>query len=1198
MASIVLSGLAATAGSFAGGAFGTAAGRLLGAFAGSIIDNKLFANTVRSSSNGPRLKDLSIQTAAYGLSIPIIFGTVRTSGNIIWARPLKETPTMQRYSGRTKGSKVIHDRTEYEYHASFAVSICEGAIDEVVRIYAGQEQIQPSLYNIRIYKGCEMQMPDPMIESFEGVGKTPAFRGQAYAVFEDFPLAEFGNYLPNFNFEVRKRTSSSFEQTAEDLIKSVIIIPGGGEYVYDTVAQYKSIGSEVAGIWCPLGMPKNLNQSTNSTKTNAIVAIDQLQKTLPKVEWVAVVVNWFSTSLNIKDCKIMPGVEYSDDSTRTHPDPWSVYQYSRNNAHQISVTNCQPNYGGTINDSSLIRFIDELKSRGLKVMIYPMVFMDLPDKPWRGKISGDAIYVNEFFKSIKGYNNFITHYCELLKGKVDALVIGSEFKSLTSIQAEDNSFPAVAHLVDLARTCREIVGKNTIITYAADWSEYHHTENGWYHLDALWASDDIDVIGIDSYFPLSNSQHSVYNIDEIIRGWDKGEGYTFYYTDTARTQTKPLNPEHAWKNIRWWWENYHINPDGLPTMWKPRSKKIWFTEYGFPSVDCCTNQPNVFYDPKARIANFPIHSKGIVDFKAQRNAIIATELKWQNSDMVEQKFLWCWDARPYPYWPDLSNMWSDGGCWQKGHWVQGKIGHSTLAGVIEDLSYRTGLTDKHIACSEIQDTIDGLVIDSQSPAKSIIEILQKAYKFDTVEKDGRIHFSPPTKKDPIEIASCEIAKVDDKPIISLSRTQEIELPQKLDINYIDIGRNYQISNQHSLWSSAKSMEKISIDLPLAMSQSSARLIAENCIHDLWASRNNYSFYLTQKYLNLVPGDIIKIVPSIDLPIKIVSMRIGKNNLIKIEGTSYKPFKKTIGYGDEAIYKVSEFIPISPTRLEILDIPLFAHDESCILVGACASTENWNGTTLFASSIKGSSYNEYAYIDTLATTGHAITKLPPHNTSLIDYKSRVIVNIEHGELISVSMNDIANGSNLSKIGNELLQFQKAKLIAKHQYELSILYRGRYSTEDAIYSHKEGDRFILIDEHLKKLEIPISSIGQTKYIKAISYGQTLGQTKEIEFIYQGNCLKAFSPVGIHISSNQEVSWMRRNRILTDFRDYTDIPNEMTHERYLVQLLDPNNNVIETVHTTERSLKVEQSCRSIRICQLNNLGMEGYYAQIKIK
>lgn len=131
----------------------------------------------------------------------------------------------------------------------------------------------------------------------------------------------------------------------------------------------------------------------------------------------------------------------------------------------------------------------------------------------------------------------------------------------------------------------------------------------------------------------------------------------------------PIAPEYAWKNISWWWENEHVNPDNQKTLWRPKSKKIWFTEFGFPSLDCATNQPNVFYNPESCDGGIPIHSKGRVDFRAQRNGISATLKKWANSEMVENMFLWSWDARPYPYWPSLSSVlggWSIMAAWSLG----------------------------------------------------------------------------------------------------------------------------------------------------------------------------------------------------------------------------------------------------------------------------------------------------------------------------------------------------------------------------------------------------------------------------------------------------------------------------------------------------------------------------------------------------
>ena len=40
------------------------------------------------------------------------------------------------------------------------------------------------------------QTPDPKIEAVEGAGHAPAYRGLVYIVFEDLPLAEYGNRVP------------------------------------------------------------------------------------------------------------------------------------------------------------------------------------------------------------------------------------------------------------------------------------------------------------------------------------------------------------------------------------------------------------------------------------------------------------------------------------------------------------------------------------------------------------------------------------------------------------------------------------------------------------------------------------------------------------------------------------------------------------------------------------------------------------------------------------------------------------------------------------------------------------------------------------------------------------------------------------------------------------------------------------------
>ena len=104
------------------------------------------------------------------------------------------------------------------------------------------------------------------------------------------------------------------------------------------------------------------------------------------------------------------------------------------------------------------------------------------------------------------------HYAHLcaLAGGVDAFCIGSEMRGLTQIRDSADGYPAVRALCTLAEEVRAILGPDTRIGYAADWSEYfgHQPADGsgdvLYHLDPLWASPAIDFVGIDNYMPLSD----------------------------------------------------------------------------------------------------------------------------------------------------------------------------------------------------------------------------------------------------------------------------------------------------------------------------------------------------------------------------------------------------------------------------------------------------------------------------------------------------------------------------------------------------------------------------------------------------------------------------------------------------------------------------------------------------------------------
>ncbi|MGX7951409.1 phage tail protein [Tsuneonella sp. HG249] len=190
MATILLT----AAGTLLGGPIGGA----IGALAGRSIDSAILGGGRR---DGPRLKELSLTTSSYGQPLPRHHGRMRAGGTIIWATELTE------HKDKAGGKKGQPSLTSYSYTTSFAVALSSRPIRGVGRIWADGNLLRGAAGDLkvagalRIHTGHGDQLPDPLIAAAQG-SACPAFRGCAYAVFEDLALGDFGNRIPALTFEV------------------------------------------------------------------------------------------------------------------------------------------------------------------------------------------------------------------------------------------------------------------------------------------------------------------------------------------------------------------------------------------------------------------------------------------------------------------------------------------------------------------------------------------------------------------------------------------------------------------------------------------------------------------------------------------------------------------------------------------------------------------------------------------------------------------------------------------------------------------------------------------------------------------------------------------------------------------------------------------------------------------------------------
>jgi hypothetical protein len=164
---------------------------------------------------GPRLEDLKVTVADYGTPLNYFYGVRRFEGvPVFWAEEITE----EKKSGKGKGGKT----TTYKYSCSWAVAVADHEIDGVTRIWfdkhlvydlTGAGPVTPFKLGkkfsirdaLRVYNGTETQEADERmvadVESREGAGSCPAYRGVAYIVFEDIPLEKVGNRIPQITVE-------------------------------------------------------------------------------------------------------------------------------------------------------------------------------------------------------------------------------------------------------------------------------------------------------------------------------------------------------------------------------------------------------------------------------------------------------------------------------------------------------------------------------------------------------------------------------------------------------------------------------------------------------------------------------------------------------------------------------------------------------------------------------------------------------------------------------------------------------------------------------------------------------------------------------------------------------------------------------------------------------------------------------------
>lgn len=220
-------------------------------------------------------------------------------------------------------------------------------------------------------------------------------------------------------------------------------------------------------------------------------------------------------------------------------------------------------------DEGAKQYIRMLHNNDIRVMMKPQIWV------WNGEFTGLVKMASEadWLELEDSYRNFITDFAKVAEEeKVEMLCVGTELEKFIAHRPE-----YWRNLIEEIRTIYK--GK---LTYAANWDEYKCVP--------FW--DALDYIGVDAYFPVSESKTPT--VEEARNGWA------------------------LWK-------------EELKNVSERENKQILFTEYGYRSVDFAGKEP---WESD--------HTLTSMNFEGQSNTLQALYEEVWNEQWFAGGFLWKW----------------------------------------------------------------------------------------------------------------------------------------------------------------------------------------------------------------------------------------------------------------------------------------------------------------------------------------------------------------------------------------------------------------------------------------------------------------------------------------------------------------------------------------------------------------------------
>lgn len=165
----------------------------------------IFGSGQSINTTEPMALGLRIQTSAYGLVVPILYGRSRIAGNLIWYSDFTAVPhtTTTSSGGGKGGGSVDSTNTTYTYTAALALGLCEGQISGINAFWSDKDYITDAGSKFSKFLGSYPQSVWTWIATNHS-DSALAYEGLSYVAASAYDLGN-NSSLPNHTFDVSGR---------------------------------------------------------------------------------------------------------------------------------------------------------------------------------------------------------------------------------------------------------------------------------------------------------------------------------------------------------------------------------------------------------------------------------------------------------------------------------------------------------------------------------------------------------------------------------------------------------------------------------------------------------------------------------------------------------------------------------------------------------------------------------------------------------------------------------------------------------------------------------------------------------------------------------------------------------------------------------------------------------------------------------